>query len=82
MSSRKPYNNRAGYIASRRSGIDRGWIVIYAAADAGIDVGTCRYAIVCETHGTIVGATSMQSARQIMKAVDFCEQCMKGSSHA
>lgn len=76
MSSvRKPYNDRAGYIASLRSGLNRGWVVIYEAEAQGIDTGT-RYAVVCETHGEIVGETSLPRARASMKNPgDFCGGC-------
>ena len=28
-STRKPYNDKSGYIASMRSGANKGWVVIY-----------------------------------------------------
>ena len=76
-SKRKPYNNRAGYIASLRSGLNHGWVVIYDAVSQGMDVDG-RYAIVCETHSTLIGATSLKQARQVMKDPNFfCEGCEK-----
>ena len=51
-------------------------MVIYDAAKAGIDVSG-RYAVVCESHGAIVGATSMPKARASMKSGDFCEECQQ-----
>lgn len=77
MTKRKPYNDREGYIASLRSGADRGWVVIYEAEKAGLDDSCGRYAVVCETHKVIVNTTSMPKARHTMKAVDFCEECMR-----
>lgn len=75
-STRKPYNDCAGYRASARTGKDRGWVVIYEAKDQGIDVGGMRYAIVCETHATLMGSTSMPLARASMKNPgDWCEDC-------
>lgn len=75
MSSRKPYNDRAGYVASLRSGKGGGWVVIYEAEAAGIDTGT-RYAVSCEQHGSVVGETSVPKARRAMKAPqNFCEEC-------
>lgn len=86
MSKRKPFNDRAGYIASLRSGANRGWVVIYKAEDQGLDLNgenhkelglpDLKYAVVCETHFTLVGTTSIPKAREIMKAVDFCEACL------
>jgi len=85
MSTRKPYNENAGYIASRRNDINRGWIVIYLADEQGIDASNspfdkpCKYAVVCEKHGTIVGTTSIPKARPLLKIPEFCEQCMEGA---
>ena len=75
MSTRKPYNQDEGYIASLRSGKDKGWVVIYNAKKAGIDNTDGKYAIVCQTHNTIVNTTSLPKARTAMKSVDFCELC-------
>jgi hypothetical protein len=81
-SVRKPFNNCAGYRASLRSGANKGWVVIYEASEQGIDAGG-RYAIVCETHHTIAGATSMPAARATMKDPEsFCEACRETSSAA
>ena len=77
MSIRKPHNENAGYVAEKQfNGQDgNAHIVIYKAADAGIDTGK-TYAVVCEKHNRMVGATSIPHARQIMKKPDFCEKCM------
>lgn len=75
-SNRKPYNDCAGYVASRHNDINGGWVVIYRAAEQGIDVGENTYATVCETHGTICGTTSIPKARPFLKIPEFCEQCM------
>ncbi len=76
-SNRKPYNNKAGYIASRRAAPNKGWVVIYDAAEAGLEASAGKYAVVCETHSAIVNTTSMPKARAILDAVDFCEQCQQ-----
>jgi hypothetical protein len=77
MSTRKPHNQDAGYIASLRSGAGRGWVVIYDAAAQGLDATEGRYAVVCQTHHTILNTTSLPKARAAMKACDFCEACME-----
>lgn len=77
MSNRKPHNINAGYIAEKQ--YNGAHIVIYNAEEAGIDTGM-KYAIVCEKHNRIVGATSMPKARSAMKSPDFCEECMKRSA--
>lgn len=74
-SKRKPYNHLAGYVASLRSGKDKGWVVIYEAATQGFDTGGDRYAVVCETHDTICPAPNIRMARAIMKSPGFCETC-------
>lgn len=82
MSNRKPYNDRAGYIASLRSGAGRGWIVIYDATRANLDASAGRYAVSCETHSVLANVSSMPKARSAMKCPDFCEACaatMRGS---
>ena len=75
MSARKPMNDKAGYVASR-SGAG-GWAVVYLAEAQGIDVDGRKYAVVCETHGTISGADSLKDARVLIKSVEFCEACME-----
>lgn len=72
MSKRKPYNENAGYIASRK--FNDAYIVIYDAEESGVDVDG-KYAVVCETHSCMTGATSMPKAREIMKSPGFCEKC-------
>lgn len=73
MSSiRKPHNQNAGYIAEKQ--FNGAHIVIYKAEEAGIDVGT-KYAVVCEKHNCMTGATSVPNARVIMKTPVFCEKC-------
>lgn len=76
MSSRKPYNSDAGYVASRRNEINHGWVVIYVAADQGIDVVPDKYAVVCQEHKTICGVSSIPKARPFLKIPEFCEACM------
>lgn len=72
-SSRKIYSGNAGYIAQKK--FNGAYIVIYLASEAGIDTGT-KYAVSCETHNCVVGATSLPKARAIMKSPDFCELCV------
>jgi hypothetical protein len=75
MSKRKPFNDRAGYIASLRSGYNRGWVVIYKAEEQNMSPEDGKYIVVCETHFTLVHCSSIPSARGAMKARDFCEDC-------
>jgi hypothetical protein len=83
--SSRPCSENAGFIESRpfvvgdsSTGINHtATIVIYLANEAGIDVGGKKYAISCEKHNCVVGATSLRRARQAMRDADFCEACMK-----
>ena len=75
MSKRKPYNIKAGYIASLRSGINKGWVVIYDAEKASLDNKDGKYAVVCEQHTQIVNVSCMPKARTSMKSVCFCSEC-------
>lgn len=75
MSNRKPYNNKAGYIASRRNEINRGWMVIYLSNEQGLDETAGKYAIVCETHNIILQTTSLPKARPLLKYPEFCNYC-------
>jgi len=78
--NRKRHSLEAGYIAERRNHLIPGLVAvkvtIYVAAEQGIDVAGSRYAVVCDAHGTLCGATSMPKARQLMKQPEaFCLQC-------
>lgn len=75
MGKRKPYNDKAGYIASRRNNINRGWVVIYITAEQGIDCDN-KYAVVCEKHNVTCSTTSIKRARPFLKYPGFCEACM------
>lgn len=77
MSNKKPYNDRAGYVASRHNMINNGWVVIYFAKEQGLDDSAGKYATVCETHNTILQTTSLPKARPLLKFPEFCEECMK-----
>lgn len=76
---RKQHNYEAGYIAERMNPYASGKkVVIYRAAEQGLDVGENKYAVVCDTHGTLCGTTNVPDARILMKNPDnFCEECAK-----
>lgn len=77
MSKRKPHNNECGYIAEKIYKPSGSHIVIYRAAEQGIDVAPDKYAVVCSAHSTIVGNSSIPKARIDMSYPEFCEDCMK-----
>jgi hypothetical protein len=77
---RKPHNKEAGYIAelkNRRTGI--GHVVIHLTKEQGMDDTAGKYMVTCTTHNTLTNTTNLPMARKIMKAVDFCEECMSQS---
>lgn len=87
MSRRKPHNADAGYVASRRHPTIKGtpgeggigWVVTYEAQAQGIDTDGARYAVVCNTHGTIAAEPTLRGARASMKwPANFCEDCREG----
>lgn len=74
---RKPFNDRAGYVASLRNPLSGGWCVIYRAVEAELDASGGPWVTVCEAHGTLVNDTSLTRARGSMKSPDFCEACQE-----
>ena len=79
MSTRKPHNCEAGYVAEKIFKPSRSHIVIYIASEQGMDTGGDKYAVVCSAHGSLVGVPNLPKAREIMKCADFCEECMEAA---
>lgn len=78
MSKRKPFNDCAGYVASRKNPLTGIHNVIYIAAEAGIDTGGVKYVTVCEAHGETLSSSNLPNARVDMKdASQWCCQCQK-----
>lgn len=75
--NRKPYNIKAGYIASRHNQINNGWVVIYLAKEQGLDDSQGKYAVSCELHNVLTFTSSLPKARPLLKVPDFCEECVK-----
>jgi len=76
--NRKKHSDEYGYIAERMNPFFKGSkVVIYIAEEQGIDTGGIKYAVVCDKHGAICSATSIPKARELMKSVEFCEECME-----
>ena len=75
MSKRKPFNDCAGYIASRHNLINSGWVVIYLAEAQGFDPADGKYLVVCELHHTNLQTASLRLARPLLKYPDFCDEC-------
>lgn len=75
-SRRKPYNDRPGYVASLRSGANRGWVVIYLTAEQQMDVEAGKYMTVCEQHSLMSYHPSLPKARADLKdPTAFCPEC-------
>ena len=74
--NRKQHSNDLGYVAERKNPFADRKVVIYVATEIGIDVDGCKYAVVCDDHGVVVGTTSIPKARILMKNPDnFCDEC-------
>lgn len=76
MSKRKPHNDLAGYVASRRNEINRNWVVIAEAEAQHLDGDGDRWAVMCMEHSTVVFMPSVKKARPLLKLPEFCEECM------
>jgi len=75
MSARKPFNDCAGYIASKKKPLTGIHNVIYIAAEQGIDADG-KYITVCEAHKQMVSSTNIPKARTDMKdATQWCTNC-------
>lgn len=75
---RKPFNDCAGYVASRKNAITNIHNVIYLAAEQGIDAGNNKYVTVCEAHSTMIGSPNIPKARDAMKdASQWCAACQE-----
>ena len=74
---RKQHSGECGYIAERMNPHVPGTkVVIYRAADQGIDDADGKYAVVCDAHSTVDHTTSIPNARSLMKAPEtFCLDC-------
>ena len=80
MSKRKPFNDCAGYVASKKNPLTGSSNVIYVATEQGIDVNQ-KYVTVCEAHKTMVSSSSVPKARIDMKdASQWCETCKAQTS--
>jgi len=76
MSKRKPFNENAGYVASKKNPLTNVHNVIYIAAEQGIDAGDHKYVTVCEAHHQMISSRSIPKARVDMKdASQWCSAC-------
>lgn len=69
----------AGLVERKRNRSTGLTMELYAADQTDIDVNGDRWAVVCETHGSIVGAPNLTLARQSMAYPMWCEACSGGS---
>lgn len=72
VSKRKPYNNRLGYVCSRK--VSQGvYVVTYDNKDnqLGIDAQH-RWVTVLEPKGVMCSSSSLPAARAAMKVLDWC----------
>lgn len=80
MSTRKPHNDDAGYVAEKIFKPSGSHIVIYIGKEQGLETEQGKYAIVCSSHGGIVFESSIPKARVLMKYPEFCEHCLQAES--
>lgn len=71
-------SREAGHVAEAVYAASGSRIVVYVASEQGIDCGA-RYAVVCSAHATILGESSLRSARRTMRYPEFCEDCIGAS---
>lgn len=75
MSVRKPFNDCAGYVASRKNPLTNIHNVIYVASEQGIEADG-KYLTVCEGHKQSISSNSIPNARIDMKdASQWCSGC-------
>ncbi len=74
---RKKHSREAGYIAERMNPHVPGKkVVIYRAAEQGLDDKDGKYAVVCDAHRTVDNVGNIPHARCLMKAPEtFCLEC-------
>ena len=83
MSKRKPFNENAGYVASRKNAVTGIHNVIYIAEAAGIDTGGVKYVTVCEAHGSQLSSANLPNARIDMKdASQWCAACREMATNS
>jgi len=85
MAERNPFRDYLGNRGARRTGPEggaqdggRGWVAVYRAVDQGInpeDGGP--WAIICETHKTLLQVDTLADARSVMAygSQEFCDCC-------
>lgn len=74
MPSRKPaYSGLRRWYPNPLTG---GHVGVYRADETDVDVGDCRWAVVCETHGEILGDETFDVAVYDGRhPSEFCERC-------
>ncbi len=67
----------AGLIQRRKSRVTRTTVAVYGAAAQGIETDPeCKYAVVCEDHGTCVCVKTLSQARDTAPdPTNFCDDC-------
>lgn len=70
----------AGFVAEKLYKPSGSMIVLYRAAEQGLDTGG-RYAIVCSAHGNLIGDSNLQRAKLSMRdPTQFCPDCDSSAS--
>jgi hypothetical protein len=70
----------AGFRRAFRNPASRGWNIVYRAERAGIDAGGCRWAVVCEMHGSTQACPNLELAWLAGRHPQaWCDRCVSAS---
>ena len=70
------HDGRLGCVALWRSRATGTEVGLYHARQAGIESDPeCRWAVVCEKHGTLVCHPTLAEARRTRSGREFCDEC-------
>lgn len=70
------HDGRLGCVALWRSRVTGTEVGLYHARQAGIESDPeCRWAVVCEKHGTLVCHPTLAEARRTRSGREFCDEC-------
>lgn len=67
---------RGGYVTHGYNAVNDGLVVLYRAAEAGLDPAGGPWVTSCEVHGTLCNHETRQLAEDHLRLVNWCEACM------
>ena len=76
-------SDEAGLVQRRKARGTGVTVAVFIAAEQGIDAGDDKYAVVCETHGAILGRATVALARSFAAVpTEWCGGCQEASVSA